>query len=107
MAKGFVVATALGTELENYSGTLAGAECACTVCKAVYNVASQYSAHGFRSVKDVSYSFLCRELKLTLDNGSYVTMDVFLEMDVDANAAVRNVLREMVFPLFMQEHSIA
>lgn len=107
MAKGFVVTTALGTELEDYSGAIAGTECACAVCKAVYDVASQYAVYGFRPVKEVSYTFHCRELKLVLDNGSYVTMDVFLGMEVDANAAVRNVLRQMVFPLFVQEHSIA
>lgn len=107
MAKGFVVTTALGTELENYSGAIADTECAAAVCKAVYNVASQYTVYGFRPVKEVSYTFHYRELKLVLDNGSYVTTDVFLGMEVDANAAVRNVLRQMVFPLFVLEHSIA
>ena len=107
MAKGFVVHTASGVRLENYSGSPFKLECACAVCKAVYDVASQYAVYGFRPVKEVSYTFNCRELKLVLDNGSYVTTDVFLGREVDANAAVRNVLRQMVFPLFVQEHSIA
>lgn len=107
MAKGLVVHTSSGTRLENYSGSPFKLECACAVCKAVYDVASQYATYGFRPVKEVSYTFNCRELKLTLDNGSYVTTAIYLGMDVDANASIRNALRQIVFPLFVQEHSIA
>lgn len=106
MAKGCVVHTASGVSLQGYCGSPFKLECACAVCKAVYAVASQYAVYGFRPVKEVSYSFDCREIKLVLDNGSYVTTEVFLGMEVDANAAVRNVLRKMAFPLFVQEHSI-
>ena len=107
MAKGLVVHTATGTVLENYCGSPFKVECACAVCKAVYDVASQYAVYGFRPVKEVSYTFESRELRLTLDNGSYVTTEIFLGMEVDVNAAVRSALRNMTFPLFMQEHSIA
>lgn len=107
MAKGLVVHTATGTVLENYCGSPFKVECACEVCKEVYDVASQYALYGFRPVKEVSYTFESRELRLTLDNGSYVTAGIFLGREVDVNTAVRSALRNMVFPLFIQEHSIA
>ena len=107
MAKGLVVHTAAGTVLENYCGSPFKVECACAVCKAVYDVASQYAVYGFRAVKEVSYTFESRELRLTLDNGSYATSGIFLGMEVDVNAAVRSALRNLAFPLFIQEHSIA
>lgn len=107
MAKGLVVHTASGTVLENYCGSPFKVECACAVCKAVYDVTSQYAAYGFRAVKEVSYTFESRELRLTLDNGSYVTSGIALGMEVDVNAAVRSALQNLAFPLFIQEHSIA
>lgn len=107
MVKGLVVHTASGTVMENYCGSPFKVECACAVCKAVYDIASQYAAYGFRAVKEVSYTFESRELRLTLDNGSYATSGKFLGMEVDVNAAVRSALRNLAFPLFIQENSLA
>lgn len=107
MAKGLVVHTASGTRSENYAGPLSGLVCAYAVCEAVYNKALQYAADGFRQVKEVSYTFHCGELKLTLDNGSCFTTQVFLDGVVDVKAALRNVLRQIPFPLVLQGPPVA
>lgn len=107
MAKGLVVHTASGTRSENYAGPLLGLVCAYVVCEVVFAKASQYAADGFRLVKEVSYTFHCGELKLTLDNGSCYTTQVFLDREVDVNAAVRNVLQQIPFPLVLQGPPVA
>lgn len=107
MAKGFVVATALGTELEDYSGTLVGAECATAVCSQVFKTAFQISQAGFLEPAEVSYNFSHREIKLVLNGGNYVHMEILLQAGVDAQAATRLVLQELVFPVFQQQASIA
>lgn len=107
MARGLVVHTASGTRSENYAGPLLDLVCAYVVCEAVYAKALQYAADGFRLVKEVSYTFHCWTLKLTLDNGSCFTTQVSLDSVTDVNAAVRNVLRQIPFPQVLQGPPVA
>lgn len=107
MAKGLVVTTALGAELENYSGAIADAECAAAVCKAVFKTAFQISAAGFLQPTEVSYSFSSREIKMVLDGGNYVTMEIVLQQGIDIQPATRLVLQQLVFPTFQQQASVA
>lgn len=102
MAKGLVVTTALGTELENYSGAIAATECAAAVCHAVFKTAFQISAAGFLQPAEVSYSFSSREIKMALDGGNYATMEIVLHQGIDIQLATRLVLQQLVFPAFSQ-----
>lgn len=107
MAKGFVVTTALGTELENYSGTMANAECATAVCTQVFKAAFQISQAGFLEPAEVSYNFSHREIKMVVNGGNYVSMEILLGAGIDPKGATRLVLQELVFPLFQGSLSIA
>lgn len=107
MAKGLVVATALGTELENYSGAIAATECAAAVCHAVFKTAFQISTAGFLQPAEVSYSFSSREIKMVLDGGKYVTMEILLQQGIDIQLATQLVLQQLVFPAFQQQASVA
>lgn len=107
MAKGLVVAHTLGTGFEGYTGTVAAAESAMTVCGNVFSVAMEACRHGFVPVSHVSYDFAKRELRIHFANETYLSHEMYLEGSVNVTAAVRSILQTVLFPALTTQGFVA